>query len=189
MWRRRWKSGSRVRWIKLDVFESMNYQRKYKKALWHQIRHPESNKPSPLIKRLSVRLAEIKRSGVKRVWRSTKKSTPSSKAMARRRLSPLSSRQRDRLNLYAMAKRRWWRELESKQCAWPGCNALAEVSPHHKNGRVGTLLCEVRLFVALCHFHHSGLHSDTKLAEAARTHGLLAEKGWWNKNPFQTATA
>lgn len=160
----------------------MNYQRKYKKALWHQIRYPESNKPSPLIKRCSVRRAAVKRSGVKRVWRSTKKSTPSSKAMARRQLSPLSSRQRERLKRYAIAKRRWWHKVKDTLCpvllTLYGRRVGVSDKPHHVKGRMGSLLYDDRTFLAVSDEGHTFIHNNI---EIARQHGWIAQAGEWNK--------
>lgn len=160
----------------------MNYQRKYKKALWHQIRYPESNKSSLPIKRRSVRREAIKRSGVKRVWRSTKKSTPSSKAMARRRLSPLSKRQRERLKRYAIAKRRWWPKVRNTLCPvllkLYGRRVWVSNKPHHVRGRMGSLLYDDRTFLAVSDEGHTFIHNNI---EIARQHGWIAQAGDWNK--------
>lgn len=160
----------------------MNYQRKYKKALWHQIQHPESDKPSNPIKSRSVRRAAIKRSGAGRWQRSTKQLTSLSKPKVRRQLSPLSSRQRQKLKEYAIAKRLWWREVRGSVCPVLlklfGRQVEVEPKPHHVRGRIGSLLCDTRMWLAVSQEGHDWIHQNIN---EARRYGWIAQAGDWNK--------
>jgi hypothetical protein len=49
---------------------------------------------------------------------------------------------------------------------------------HHVRGRDGLLLLDIRFYKAVCNPCHRAIHDNPELA---RKHGLLAEKGDWNK--------
>lgn len=59
----------------------------------------------------------------------------------------------------------------------PGCTPY-QVDIHHKNGRSGILLFDVRHWMTVCNSCHSYLHAHP--AEA-RIKGWLAQSGEWNK--------
>lgn len=96
-------------------------------------------------------------------------------------LKRVSDKMRDNLKTYAAAKKEWWSSLpEPKLCQWPGCKKKAEKEPHHKKGRVSSLLWDVRFFAAVCFGHHNEIHENPK---HAREIGLLAPASEWNVVP------
>lgn len=60
------------------------------------------------------------------------------------------------------------------------CNAAFSTEVHHKRGRVGPLLCDIRFFLAVDSECHKAIHDDPK---AARQLGLLAPAYEWNVSP------
>lgn len=57
------------------------------------------------------------------------------------------------------------------------CNTERPVEIHHRRGRVGPLLTDLRHLLATCHRCHKWLHENI---EEARTLGYICEKGLWN---------
>lgn len=57
------------------------------------------------------------------------------------------------------------------------CNTERPVEIHHRRGRVGPLLTDLRHLLATCHRCHRWLHENI---EEARTLGYICEKGLWN---------
>lgn len=66
------------------------------------------------------------------------------------------------------------------QCQAPGCKewtGINEITIHHSRGRIGSLLCDARHFVAVCLTCHRAIGEKP---EWARSVGLLCQKGLWN---------
>lgn len=57
------------------------------------------------------------------------------------------------------------------------CNTERPVEIHHRRGRVGPLLTDLRHLLATCKKCHDWIH---KHIEEARTLGYICEKGLWN---------
>ncbi len=57
------------------------------------------------------------------------------------------------------------------------CHTDRPVEIHHRRGRVGPLLTDLRHLLATCHRCHQWLHENV---EEARTLGYICEKGLWN---------
>ena len=57
------------------------------------------------------------------------------------------------------------------------CHTDRPVEIHHRRGRVGSLLTDLRHLLATCHRCHQWLHENV---EEARTLGYICEKGLWN---------
>lgn len=57
------------------------------------------------------------------------------------------------------------------------CHTDRPVEIHHRRGRVGPLLTDLRHLLATCHRCHQWLHENI---EEARTLGYICEKGLWN---------
>lgn len=94
----------------------------------------------------------------------------------------LSKRGAERNKEYARAKRQWWKLVQSCKC--PVMLLLfAKVvpvskSPHHTRGRIGTLLCDTRYWLAVSERGHEWIHQHPK---EAREHGWLCPVGFWGK--------
>lgn len=72
------------------------------------------------------------------------------------------------------------------QCMAPGCrewNSITEITIHHTRGRVGSLLCDTRHFLAICLSCHREIGDRP---DWARSVGLLCRRGLWN-TPDRTA--
>lgn len=107
-------------------------------------------------------------------------------AKVRQRIRRTSTRQRQRLKDYRIARSRFMREH-------PRCEACAKIAalghdldekphaasePHHVRGRAGKLLTDTRYFLAVCRKAHEWIHAHPALA---RSLGLLAPPGQWNR--------
>jgi hypothetical protein len=106
----------------------------------------------------------------------------------RKRISPISKSRAVRLSLYVRVKALWWKLQQLladdgiPRCQVPDCNAPASRHPSHRHGRIGSLLCEYRLWDRLCPFHYNWPELNPK---AARACGLAAPKGLYNTNPYK----
>jgi hypothetical protein len=89
-----------------------------------------------------------------------------------KRVAPMSDKRKVELQQYAKLKRIW---MKGKRCE--RCNAAA-TDLHHKRGRTGSLLIDVRHWVALCRPCHDWVGAH--IAEA-REAGLICAEGEWNK--------
>jgi len=105
-----------------------------------------------------------------------------------KRISPISAKRSVELAKYAKVKRLWYRLQQViaddgiPRCQVPGCNAPASKNPSHRYGRIGSLLCEYRLWDRLCPRHYNWPELNP---EEARARGLAAPKGLYNTNPFK----
>lgn len=159
------------------------YVKKTKPALWYQIQNPESGTQLRRSRPRAGKPAGTANFSGKRVWRTIARSKTSSKLKARRQLSPLSNRQRERLKRYAISKRQWWREVRGKVC--PVMLVIERRSvpvldkPHHMRGRLGDLLWDVRFFLAVSQQGHDWIHQNI---EQARRHGWIAQAGDWGSH-------
>ena len=92
----------------------------------------------------------------------------------RKRINPISERQKERLKEYAKVRRKF---LKDRKCAVRRCTKPAD-DVHHKRGKIGSLLTNTTYFVGLCRWHHHYVHSNPKLAQE---NGLLCQPGEWGK--------
>lgn len=84
----------------------------------------------------------------------------------------MSARRKAALAIYYRLRRQFLRDHPI--CEHPGCTRAAR-DVHHKRGRLGTLLCAVEHWAALCRPHHNWVHWNPG---AARAMGLLDGGGW-----------
>lgn len=98
----------------------------------------------------------------------------------RKRIKPISPRQAERNKEYALMKKSWRATVVSfdPRCAYSGCRNPVERTPHHIRGRIGSLLCDTRYWVAVCREHHQWIHAHPN---QARELGLLAQPGDWGR--------
>lgn len=108
------------------------------------------------------------------VWTLAFKRKPEAKA--RRRISPMSDRRREKLREYKKVRDEFLR-LKPK-CEWPGCTRATR-DCHHYRGRIGNLLTDKTWFKAVCGHHHDYIHEHPNEARAA---GMLCERGQWNRS-------
>jgi hypothetical protein len=105
-----------------------------------------------------------------------------------KRISPMSAKRKLQLILYVRVKALWWQlqvllaDDGIPRCQVPGCDKAASRHPSHRYGRIGSLLCEYRLFDRLCSQHYNWLELHP---EEARFFGLLCQKGLYNTNPYK----
>lgn len=99
----------------------------------------------------------------------------------KRRIKPISDRQKERLKEYQRTKKKWRKGIEGVWCPVMGPIFGRKVkvakSPHHWAGRAGELLCESRLFIAVSVDGHDWIHTHM---DEARSLGLLCPVGCWN---------
>lgn len=96
---------------------------------------------------------------------------PKRKKAIRKMSLALARRQRE----YRKLKREWKKDPINQTCrACP--HPSTEL--HHSRGRIGLLLCDQRYWIPLCHECHEKVHRDINWA---RSLGLIAEKGKWNR--------
>jgi hypothetical protein len=106
----------------------------------------------------------------------------------RKRISPISAKRAVELALYRRVKALWWaiQKLlaapDVPRCQVPGCKYPASPNPSHRYGRIGSLLCEYRLWDRLCSHHYRWPEDNPK---AAIECGLAAPYGQKNTNPFK----
>ena len=156
----------------------------------NQVRRAEEMKrrTTPRAKALWVRIAE---DGTKAGLRTNSPRTsflltPSgqTKAPGARRWKqprPVSDRQRHRLSIYRRLRRSF---LQSNQkCARYSTMPSREI--HHTRGRAGTLLVDVRFWVAVSREAHDWIQSHPI---EARAEGLLCPVGSWNTPPNDAET-
>jgi hypothetical protein len=106
----------------------------------------------------------------------------------RRKINPLSDRQRHINRLYAKIKTKWW-AVEGQ--GW--CPVMLQIfgqaervqDVHHMRGTLGTLKIDTRFWLAVSRAGHCWIESNRELA---RQHGWLAARGDWCKSPFDTGT-
>lgn len=100
----------------------------------------------------------------------------------RKPLSRISKWQKDRLAVYKKDKA--WFLMTHPMCE--ACRQIYGTLPrksvdvHHRHGRAGSLLCDMRFWTAVCRFCHDWIHRNI---EAARLRGLIAQRGEWNRVP------
>lgn len=105
----------------------------------------------------------------------------------RKPLRPISPRQAKRRERYRLVKIYWWAlqmllsDDGKPRCQVPGCNNPASKNPSHRHGRIGSLLCEYRLFDRLCPKHYNWPELNPADARAV---GLAAPFGQFNTNPY-----
>lgn len=141
------------------------YKPKTKPALWTQTRAGRI-----------ARASEAKRRAVEKFksWAST----------PRKRIAPMSKRQRGRTAEYLELRAVWLKLEYPRVCE--GCEPLFHRTPrlatdvHHKFGRAGKLLLDTAGFVALCAECHRHVHDNPN---AARAVNLLCQPGEWNTTP------
>lgn len=96
-----------------------------------------------------------------------------------KRVSPISERQRARLERYRVIAREWLGRFENHWCAvcirafTLGEITLEEIQPsievHHRRGRAGNLLFDIRFFTGVCRCCHNLINDDR---------GWAKKEGW-----------
>ena len=79
----------------------------------------------------------------------------------RKRLRAINPRKAPINALYAKLKRSWAKDHSI--CEYEGCGAKAMPQPHHKKGRLGKLLTDTTLWMALCWYHHRFTHDNPEM--------------------------
>lgn len=88
------------------------------------------------------------------------------------RIRPVSRQREGLMRAYRAKSARWLAGKRCFQCF------DKQISVHHTRGRVGTLLCDERFWLALCDHCHRWVHDNP---EEARSVGLLCQPGEWGK--------
>ena len=99
----------------------------------------------------------------------------------RQRVRPRSAAEQARMDAYRPVRDKFLAEHPRCEVVWfgqPCCNP--SVDNHHLRGRLGTLLCDTRFFLAVCRGCHDKIRMRT---EDAVKHGYLPPKGEWNTLP------
>ena len=99
----------------------------------------------------------------------------------RQRVRPRSAAEQARMDAYRPVRDAYLAEHPRCEVVWfgqPCCNP--SVDNHHLRGRLGTLLCDTRFFLAVCRGCHDKIRMRT--ADAIK-HGYLPPKGEWNTLP------
>lgn len=94
------------------------------------------------------------------------------KQKPRKPISPISPAKKEPNKLYEKAKTQWRKVRKAldgfrcevvtedgARCQKPACR-----NPHHRKGRIGKLLYDVRFFLAVCQEHHDKIHREPKWA-------------------------
>lgn len=96
----------------------------------------------------------------------------------------LDTRRSIRAREYKKAKAVWWEKVKMEFCpvmlAIFGLFCPVSPSPHHIRGRLGSLLCDTRYWLACSEAGHRWIHDNPS---EARKHGWLAQPGDWNRQP------
>lgn len=103
----------------------------------------------------------------------------------RKPIRKVSKRQQERLKEYRKVREAYLKEHPLCKCcqvvaAWSGVKTVAASEDiHHRFGKAGSLLCDVRGFLGVCRKHHDYIHNNPR---EAREWGWIAPKFQWN-NP------
>lgn len=84
-------------------------------------------------------------------------------------INRVSDVQKERNEIYFPLRDQYF--LEHPVCEFPGCNST-ELTLHHKKGRLGDLLFDVKYFMSVCLPHHT--YIENNILESL-------EKGWMIK--------
>jgi hypothetical protein len=128
------------------------------------------------------------KNGVRAKITNSARSKPVSTSGRLKRITPISNRRAVELAIYNKIKPLWWRVqvlMASDgvpRCQVPGCFRPASKNPSHRYGRIGSLLCEYRLWDRLCKQHYRWPEDNPKEAIEC---GLAAPYGQKNTNPFK----
>jgi hypothetical protein len=99
----------------------------------------------------------------------------------KRRIKPISDRQKERLKEYQSTKKKWWKVIEGCWCPVMQTIFGRKVKVqdvHHRRGRVGSLLCDTRYWMAVSRSGHRWIEENM---DEARKHGWLANRGDWGR--------
>ncbi len=99
----------------------------------------------------------------------------------RKRINPVSARQRKRLALYRKISKQFL--ADHKYCIVCRCGYPSEI--HHVRGRLGTLLVDTRFFAAVHPECHQRIHNHLHWAQIE---GWIAPAGKWNTPPRDEVT-
>lgn len=83
------------------------------------------------------------------------------------RISKVSKSQAARLRKWGPIRDAFMALPENKYCAVDGCNNLS-TDPHHPQGKIGDLLFDTTIIVALCRGCHDKAHADPEWAMALK---------------------
>lgn len=82
---------------------------------------------------------------------------------------------------YAKAKTEFARAMSAQRKAYcESCGTTRNLTLHHRRGRAGSLISDMRFFSLLCFSCHEWVHAHPK---QARERGLLAPSSEWNVVP------
>lgn len=87
-----------------------------------------------------------------------------------RAIRPVSETMAANLAKYRTKRDRYFKD--HPVCEFPGCRSR-KITLHHKRGRVGAFLTDIRYFCSLCGFHHTWVNEHNK--EAAKM-GLVESR-------------
>lgn len=105
----------------------------------------------------------------------SKPTSPPRKPLRRTRVRPRSKAMKRRLQEYWKLAARFL--ADHPHCKKTGCKKPSK-DVHHTRGRAGELLLDWRLWLPLCREDHDWVRDNPA---AARSAGLLCEKGKWNE--------
>lgn len=92
----------------------------------------------------------------------------------RKNIRRVSVKKAEALREYYNKRAIFMANIEACMC----CKSALPVEIHHKRGRAGDLLTDIRHWMALCRKCHKAIHSNIARAREA---GYICEKGLWNK--------
>ena len=122
---------------------------------------------NPVFSNLYCRNHQTSRTDDKWLKSSKGKITPkvkesSLKPTKSKRIKPISDKQLIRLAEYRLVRDKYFKL--NPICEFKGCYST-EITLHHKAGKIGDLLCDIRYFCSLCFHHHRIVEENPKLAK------------------------